>query len=77
VAGVAVGVGVTGVGVIVTGDGIVDVVVALGVLAGVDAFVLVSAAAEWSITIPLDAPMATTINMTATSKDAKAAARMA
>jgi hypothetical protein len=41
-----VGVGVTGVGVIVTGDGIVDVVVALGVLAGVDAFVLVSAAAD-------------------------------
>jgi hypothetical protein len=29
------------------------------------------------MTIPLDAPMATTINMTATSKDAKAAARMA
>jgi hypothetical protein len=28
------------------------------------------------MTIPLDAPMATTINITATSKEAKAAARM-
>jgi hypothetical protein len=43
-----VGVGVTGVGVVVTGDGDGDgvEVVTLGVLAGVDVLVLVSAAAD-------------------------------